>query len=102
MWREAFHPGASCFPAWSFTPRFQVLSTDHLDVGGSIDGPGSGPKCQVTLNLITNIIPKRKPGPDSLMVTFEVFLRPVVTSGSIVGEWHVAGWVQAFLYLALF
>lgn len=80
----------------------QVLGLVHLDERGSIDRPGSGPKCRVTPNLITDIIPKRKPGPDSLMVTFEVFLRTVVTSGSILGEWHVAAWVQVFFHLALF
>lgn len=41
-WREASPPGAGSFPAWSFTPRSRVLSTDHLDKGWSIDRPGLG------------------------------------------------------------
>lgn len=68
-------PGAGPFPAQSLIPRPQVMSTDHLHKAWSIDRPGTCSKASVTVSLVTDIILKRKSGPDSLISTFEGFLK---------------------------
>lgn len=68
-------PGAGPLPAQSLIPRPQVMSTDHLHKAWSMDRPGICSEAFMTVNLVTDIILKRKPGPDSQISTFEGFLK---------------------------